>query len=226
MRAFTIAALVASTSAVTLHQMNAWPSVARCTDGQISTDREPCDQDNRTTHRHDNTVDSKREFSNIQLNQRWPSVARCVDGQISTDREPCDQDNRTTHRHDNTVDSKREFSNIQLNQGWPSVARCIEGQISTDREPCDHDNRMPHRHDNTVDSSKEFVQISEEWRPVIKCRDPIHGNPITCDHDDITDWAPLKKDENGFTPTKEVLGGPSFGRKEPEVAKDPEEPKK
>ena len=223
MRAYTIAALIASTSALTLQQMNAWPSVARCRDGQISTDREPCDQDNRTTHRHDNTANSKREFSALQMNQEWPSVARCRDGQISTDREPCDQDNRTTHRHDNTANSKREFSAIYLGAEWPSVARCRDGQISTDREPCDQDNRTTHRHDNTVASSREFIQLSEEWRPVIKCKDPIHGNPITCDHDDITAWGALPKDENGFTPTKVVLGGPSYGEKEPESTTAAEE---
>jgi len=80
MRAFTIAALIASTSAMSLQQMNSWPSVARCRDGQIATDREPCDQDNRTTHRHDNTVASDREFKALQLNEEWPSVARCRDG--------------------------------------------------------------------------------------------------------------------------------------------------
>jgi hypothetical protein len=51
---------------------------------------------------------------------------------------------------------------------------------------------------------------------VIKCKDPVHGNPITCDHDDIVSWGALGKDENGFTPTKEVIGGPSFENKEPE----------
>jgi hypothetical protein len=111
------------------------------------------------------------------------------------------------------VASSREYSLVQ----WPSVARCLPGQISTDREPCDQDNRTTHRHDNTVASSREYLQIEEQWRPVIKCKDPEHGNPISCDHDDITSYAPLSKDSNGFTPTKVVLGGPSFGMKEPEI---------
>jgi len=58
---------------------------------------------------------------------------------------------------------------------------------------------------------------------VIKCKDPVHGNPITCDHDDIIAWGALGKDENGFTPTKVVLGGPSFGSKLPEVETAAEE---
>jgi hypothetical protein len=40
--------------------------------------------------------------------------------------------------------------------------------------------------------------------------DPVHGNPISCDTDDITDYSALPKDENGFTPVKVVVGGPSF----------------
>ena len=47
-------------------------------------------------------------------------------------------------------------------------------------------------------------------RPVIKCNDPGTGNPITCDYDDIEDYKALQKDENGFTPVKEVSGGPRY----------------
>ena len=63
---------------------------------------------------------------------------------------------------------------------------------------------MAHPHDGTV------VQLDAEFRPAIKCRDPVHGNPISCNYDDISNYSALPKDENGFTPTKEVLGGPSF----------------
>ena len=83
------------------------------------------------------------------------------------------------------------------------MARCANGDISTDGSPCDHDNRMVHPHDGSV------LQLSEEYRPVIKCVDPVHGNPVSCDHDDIINWSSLPQDENGFTPTKVVVGGPS-----------------
>ena len=60
---------------------------------------------------------------------------------------------------------------------------------------------MPHPHDGTV------LQLS--YRPPIKCFDPKTHNPISCDYDDINDYSPLAKDENGFTPVKEVQGGPT-----------------
>ena len=97
------------------------------------------------------------------------------------------------HPHDGTV--------VQTNEQWPSVARCNPGQVSKDSAPCDHDNRMPHPHDGTV------VQLS--YRPPIKCIDPATNNPISCDYDDISDYSPLPKDENGFTPIKVVPGGPT-----------------
>ena len=89
-------------------------------------------------------------------------------------------------------------SALKLNSQWPSVARCNSGDVSTDSHACDHNNNMEHPHDGTT------LQIS--FRPPIKCIDPIHGNPISCDHDDIdsTNDQPLPKDENGFTPVKEV----------------------
>merc|ERR1712167_534326 len=68
------------------------------------------------------------------------------------------------------------------------------------------------RYRNPLDQSWNFVQVSEEFRPPIKCKDPIHGNPITCDHDDIepgVNDAPLGKDaESGLTPVKVIEGGP------------------
>ena len=100
------------------------------------------------------------------------------------------------HAHDGTV--------LQVNQEWPSVARCDNGEIGSDGHACDHDNRLRHAHDGTT-----YLQLEEEYRPVIKCIDPVHGNPISCDHNDITDFKKLDKDSNGFTPTKVVVGGPS-----------------
>ena len=63
---------------------------------------------------------------------------------------------------------------------------------------------MQHPHDGTA------VQL--DARPPIKCIDPVHGNPITCDVDDIdkTNRDPLPKDALGFTPQKIILGGPSI----------------
>ena len=191
MRAIILAALVATSTAVTLRQMSAdvsvaqWPSVAKCTKDQISTDSHPCDHDNRMEHNHDGTA--------IQTGAAWPSVAKCGKDGISTDSHPCDHDNRREHNHDGTT--------IQTEEAWPSVAKCGKDGMSTDSHPCDHDNRREHPHDGTT--------LQLEYRPVIKCIDPIHGNPISCDHDDIADWSADAKDENGFTPTKIVLGGPS-----------------
>lgn len=226
-------ALIGASAAVKLQ----WPSVARCTSG-ISTDGTPCDHDNRMTHNHDDTVKyqvgtgSTQNDFNVQLDQQWPSVARCTSG-ISTDGTPCDHDNRMTHNHDNTVQnqdgtgSTQEDFKLQLSaeqasdivSSWPSVARCTSG-ISTDGTPCDHDNRMTHNHDNTVgyqagtgSTQNDFnLQLDEQvaYRPAIKCMDPVHGNPISCDNDDIDDNSALAKDENGFTPVKVVKGGPSY----------------
>ena len=195
MKSFATALLVASASAVTLNQY--WPSVARCNGDHTSSDINACDHDNRMAHKHDNVV-------TLQTNQEWPSVARCNGDHTSSDINACDHDNRMAHKHDNVV-------TLQTNQEWPSVARCNGDHTSSDINACDHDNRMAHKHDNVVTlQTNNMVQLSEEYRPVIKCIDPVHGNPISCDHDDITSFAPLAKDENGFTPTKVVLGGPSF----------------
>ena len=173
--------LAASTQAMRLQ----WESVARCVPGQISSDSKPCDHDNHTPHNLDGTT--------IQTN--WESVARCKPGVISSDSKPCDHDNHTPHNLDGT--------NVQTN--WESVARCKAGQTSTDSQPCDHHNNMDHSLDGTVG---HLVQLQEEYRPVIKCKEANHGNPVTCDYDDIVDDAPAPKDENGFTPTKVILGGP------------------
>ena len=190
MKSFILAALLATTSAVSLKKT--WPSVARCNNDQTSSDINACDHHNRMTHNHDNVI-------TLQYDQQWPSVARCNNDQTSSDIKACDHDNRMSHKHDNVV-------TLQTNQEWPSVARCNNDATSTDMNACDHHNRMAHPHDQTV------VQLEEEsmYRPVIKCVDPVHGNPISCDHDDIVNWSALPKDSNGFTPTKVVLGGPSY----------------
>ena len=70
---------------------------------------------------------------------------------------------------------------------------------------------MRHAHDGTVgDHDSTYVQT--EFRPPIKCKDPVHGNPISCDHDDIepgVNDAPLgKKADSGLTPVKVIPGGP------------------
>jgi hypothetical protein len=153
-------------------------------------------------HAHDNTV-------TLQTGAEWPSVARCDGSRTSSDINPCDHDNHMAHAHDNTV-------TLQTGAEWPSVARCDGSRTSSDINPCDHDNHMAHAHDNTVTlqlagpGNSAAVQLSADYRPVTKCMDPVHGNPISCDHDDITEFAPLAKDENGFTPTREQVGGPHY----------------
>ena len=199
MKSFVIAVLLASTQAIQLRTVKGaeWPSVARCNNNDVSKDDTPCDHDNRMVHPHDNTVHNLAQ---------WPSVARCNNNDVSKDDTPCDHDNRMVHPHDNTVHNLAQ---------WPSVARCNNNDVSKDDTPCDHDNRMAHPHDNTVHN---LVQLSEEMRPVIKCKDPVTGNPISCDYDDIVDYNPLPKDVNGFTPINEVLGGPRFeGKTAPEA---------
>ena len=183
MRTYIIAALFASVQSIKLTAE--WESVAKCKADQISTNEVPCD--------HNNINDQ-----HLGLNQKkWESVARCKPGQISSDSKPCDHDNHTPHNLDGT--------NVQTN--WESVARCKAGQTSTDSQPCDHHNNMDHSLDGTVGT---LVQINQQWRPVIKCKEDSHGNPVTCDYNDVTSLndAPARKDENGFTPTKTVLGGP------------------
>ena len=57
MRAFVIAALLNQSSAVKLS--NQWPSVARCKEGQTSTDFEACDHNNNQVHQHDSIPPSQ-----------------------------------------------------------------------------------------------------------------------------------------------------------------------
>lgn len=56
MKSFIIAALVATSSAIKVRQMEQWPSVARCNGKHISSDIDPCDHDNHMAHRHDQVV--------------------------------------------------------------------------------------------------------------------------------------------------------------------------
>ena len=137
--------------------------------------------------------------SAIQL--RWPSVARCTSDHISTDGNPCDHNNNMEHNHDGTTFLETAS---EIVESWPSVARCNPDQTSKDSNQCDHNNNMPHPHDGTA------LQLTAEFRPPIKCIDPVNGFPITCDTDDINseNSAPLPKDENGLTPTKIIVGGP------------------
>ena len=178
MKAYLFAALLASTSAVKLQ----WPSVARCEPGHISSDSDACDHNNNMEHAHDGTA--------VQIVESWPSVARCQPGHISSDSDACDHNNNMEHAHDGTA--------VQIVESWPSVARCQPGHISSDSDACDHNNNMEHAHDGTN------VQLT--FRPPIKCIDPIHGNPISCDDDDINEdnWSPLPKNEKGLTPVKEI----------------------
>lgn len=144
-------------------------------------------------HPHDGTAVQVAEA------KQWPSVARCTAGQVSTDSFPCDHNNTMQHPHDGTAVQVAEAKQ------WPSVARCTAGQVSTDSFPCDHNNTMQHPHDGTA------IQTVAEARPKIKCVDPVHGNPITCDWDDIDtkNGQALPKDALGFTPQKVIEGGPN-----------------
>ena len=51
MKSFVYTALVGSITAIQLQ--NQWPSVARCKPGQISTDFEACDHNNKGEFQHD-----------------------------------------------------------------------------------------------------------------------------------------------------------------------------
>ena len=221
MKSQVIAALFASTQAVKIN--NAWPSVARCAPGQISTDWAACDDNSKGPHHLDGTqvqIDSSDvtlfdlDGTRIQANETWPSVARCAPGQISTDWAACDDNSKGPHHLDGTqvqIDSSDvtlfsvDGMRIQTNESWPSVARCAPGQISTDWAACDDNSKGPHHLDGT--------QLQLEYRPPIKCFDPKTENPISCDWNDIDDTnsAPLPKKGgiSGLTPVKEVAGGPS-----------------
>ena len=51
---FAIAAFLANVSAIRISKE--WPSVARCTSGQVSTDSFPCDHNNNMEHPHNGTA--------------------------------------------------------------------------------------------------------------------------------------------------------------------------
>ena len=66
---------------------------------------------------------------------------------------------------------------------------------------------------NSWPSVNESSLVQLNARPPIKCVDPIHGNPISCDDDDINESnrGQLPKDEAGFVPVKVIPGGPLIG---------------
>ena len=70
---------------------------------------------------------------------------------------------------------------------------------------------------NSWPSTSRLIQLNTEFRPAIKCKDPDHGNPVSCDDDDInqTNGSPLPKDENGFLPVKIIEGGPDASAPSP-----------
>ena len=109
---------------------------------------------------------------------QWPSVARCKVADGTTDETACDDAGPPNHAkfHDdvvgrtpmgptsaNLLPTAAAFLDISAEQAadivsqWPSVARRDETAL---------------------------LQTESEWRPEIKCRDPVHGNPISCDWDD------------------------------------------
>merc|ERR1719263_1879915 len=99
MRSFVIAIFLASTSAVRM----TWPSVARCPEGQESTDEWACDNNAKGPH----SLNKPTGF--LQLRQQWPSVARCAEDQISNDETPCDHNSKGFRTLDHTED-------VQLNR--------------------------------------------------------------------------------------------------------------
>lgn len=103
---------------------------------------------------------------------------------------------------------------------WPSVARCAPDEIPSDQFGCDHSNEMRrHRHDGTVGQDLQPPPEEEAfvaYRPMIKCKDPGFGNPITCDLDDVTDANDdHTKDIWNMTPIKTVVGGPTISNEPP-----------
>jgi len=101
---------------------------------------------------------------------------------------------------------------------WPSVARCAPDEIPSDQFACDHSNEMRrHHHDGTVGMDLEPEAAFVQFRPPIKCKDPVFGNPISCDTDDITDANDDHvKDIWNMTPVKVVVGGPTVNNEPPE----------
>lgn len=124
----------------------AWPSVARCNPGQISTDSWPCDDNSKGPHHLDGTqvqLDSSdvvlfhTDGSMIQTNETWPSVARCNPGQISTDSWPCDDNSKGPHHLDGT----------QLQLEYRPPIKCYDpdtkNPISCDWNDIDETNNAP-----------------------------------------------------------------------------------
>jgi hypothetical protein len=76
----------------------------------------------------------------------------------------------------------------------------------------------------SLDNSKA-IQLDESvnYRPAIKCIEGSHGNPISCDYDDIEakNEEPLFKDPaTGLTSTKIILGGPTVDNSPPPPKKE------
>ena len=139
---------------------------------------------------------------------QWPSVARCRVADGTTDETACDDAGPPEHAkfHDdvvgrspmgptsaNLLPTAAAFLDISAEEAadivsqWPSVARCDEDGIPSDQWACDHANKFRlHNHDGTLgkDMTAAFVMTGAEFRPEIKCRDPVHGFPISCDWDD------------------------------------------
>merc|ERR1712046_135376 len=112
MRAFVIAALFASASAVKLNAE--WPSVARCENGNngpVSSDEFACDNNSKNPTVVDGSLtDPRYQSSNpgyetqVQTSSEWPSVARCENtGVESTDEFACDHNNINPHPHDGSA---------------------------------------------------------------------------------------------------------------------------
>lgn len=118
---------------------------------------------------------------------------------------------------------------------WPSVARCSPDEVPSDEFPCDHSNAFRlHNHDNVTGADPHELatpllmlqtgeQMNTEYRPKIKCKDPLFGNPITCDYNDITSVNKSRtKDVFLMTPVKVVVGGPTMSYEPVVDAKDDE----
>ena len=108
---------------------------------------------------------------------------------------------------------------------WPSVARCAPDENPSDEWACDHSAEFRrHLHDGTVGQDLQpaaaaFAQLS--YRPPIKCKDPVFGNPISCDTDDITVVNQARtKDIWNMTPIKVVVGGPTMSNEPPQEPVD------
>ena len=84
-----------------------------------------------------------------------------------------------------------------------------------------------HKHDGTLGLDLQPEEALVQYRPFIKCKDPIYGNPITCDTDDITDANDDRtKDIWLMTPVKVVVGGPTVNNEPPATPEAEENPEK